>query len=278
MRKILKLSQKFKRNVYTYQTSEQVMKPISNKVHITPEIPHNLSKEDILYFLSPERTKEEDKALYELANRITEHHYGRTIFFRGIIEHSNVCQKDCMYCGIRKHQPGIHRYTMKKEEIIEQALWAFENKYGSICLQSGEFNTEKRLQLIEDVIKEIKEKTSPIPGQGLGIALCLGEVDRSWYQRWYDAGAHRYLLRIVSIYLTKKETSNPELYSKLHPNDEMHRWEHRIKCLDELQDIGYQIGTGIMIQVPGQKLEDLANDILFFKTKNVDMIGIKLLL
>jgi biotin synthase len=106
--------------------------------------------------LSPERTREEDKALFELANTITEHYYGKTIFFRGIIEHSNVCQKDCQYCGIRKYQPNIHRYTMPKEEIIEQALWAYDNKYGSICLQSGELNTEKRINMIEEVIKEIK--------------------------------------------------------------------------------------------------------------------------
>lgn len=251
---------------YLPKNLEEKLAPISKYIDITPGKGHpNMTKEEILFFLSPERTKEEDRALFELANTVTEKHYGKTIFFRGIIENSNICEKDCNYCGIRKHMPQLHRYTMTKEEIIEQAMWAHENKYGSICLQSGEFNNEKRLKMIEEVIREIKQKTSPIPGKGLGVALCLGEVNKEWYQRWYDAGAHRYLLRI--------EASNPDLYRRLHPNDDNHSWEKRVQCLKDLQDIGYQIGTGMMIQVPGQTLEDLASDILFFKQFNIDMIG-----
>jgi biotin synthase len=159
----------------------------------------------------------------------------------------------------------LKRFSMTKEEIVNQALWAWEQKYGSICLQSGELNTESRLKMIEEVITEIKAKTSKVPGEGLGIALSLGEVPKEWYKKWFDAGAHRYLLRI--------ETSNRDLYHKIHPNDGNHEWDRRIQCLKDLHEIGYQLGTGVMIQFPGQTLEDLANDIQFFQDINADMIG-----
>jgi biotin synthase len=151
----------------------------------------------------------------------------------------------------------LHRYSMKKEEIIENAIWAWDNGYGSIVLQSGEFNSESRLKMIEEIILEIKDKTGKERNKGLGIALSLGEISREWYQRFYNAGAHRYLLRI--------ETSNKNLYEKLHPNDGNHVWEKRVECLKILNEIGYQVGTGVMIKIPGQTLDDLVNDIYFFK-------------
>ena len=160
---------------------------------------------------------------------------------------------------------GLQRFSMLKEEIIEQAMWAWDQKYGSICLQSGELNTEQRINMIEETIKEIKSKTGKNPGEGLGIALSLGECEKDVYKRWYDAGAHRYLLRI--------ETSNPKLYKTIHPDDGNHVWERRVECLKNLHEIGYQLGTGIMIQFPGQTLEDLANDIQFFQDIKADMIG-----
>jgi biotin synthase len=146
---------------------------------------------------------------------------------------------------------------MPKEEILEVALWAEKQGYGSIMLQSGEINTSMRVQFILDVLKAIKAKTT------LGISLCLGEFSREVYQQFFDAGAHRYLLRI--------ETSNPKLYRKIHPGD--HSFERRLQCLHDLREIGFQTGTGVMIGLPFQSIEDLADDLLFFKEIDIDMIG-----
>ena len=115
--------------------------------------------------------------------------------------------------------------------------------------------------LMEDLLREIKS----IGNGALGITLCVGEQTKETYQRWYDAGAHRYLLRI--------ESSNPKLYKTLHPQDGHHKWEVRKACLDALAAIGYQVGTGVMIGLPGQTLEDLADDILFYRNQNIAMIG-----
>ena len=254
---------------YLQKPLEQRILVLEKYFGVKPELgkPVELTKEQIVNVLNIE-DHEEQRALFDYANSITESIYGSKVYFRGIIEFSNVCQKDCNYCGIRKHMQ-VPRYTMPKEEIIEQAIWAYENHFGSIMLQSGELNTEGRISMLVDVIREIKKRTGGGgPGEwnkGLGIALGVGELSRESYQRLYDAGAHRYLLRI--------ETSNPELYSKLHPNDENHVWEERKKCLETLMDIGYQTGTGVMIMIPNQTVQDLADDLLFFRKIGADMIG-----
>ena len=131
-------------------------------------------------------------------------------------------------------------------------------------MQSGERTDKSFVDFVEDVLKDIKIKTvsDKLP-QGLGITLCVGEQSYDVYQRFFAAGAHRYLLRI--------ETTNPELYSKIHPPEMS--LENRKKCLRDLKDIGYQVGTGVMIGIPGQTIHDLANDILFFKEYDIDMIG-----
>ncbi|KAL9658652.1 hypothetical protein ABK040_006188 [Willaertia magna] len=257
---------------YLHQPLEQRIAVLEKYFGVKPEpgksIP-NLTKEQLVQLLQMEDLVEQ-RALFDFANSITEAVYGTRVYFRGIIEFSNVCQKDCMYCGIRKHMKELKRYSMPNDEIVEQALWAYENHFGSIMLQSGELNTKKRLDNLCEVIKEIKEKTGGGDNphdynKGLGIALGVGELSKEDYQRLFDAGAHRYLLRI--------ETSNPELYRKLHPNDGNHQWEVRKKCLEDLMEVGFQTGTGVMIMIPGQTLEDLANDLLFFKEIGADMIG-----
>jgi len=274
MRRISKFAFPIKRRLYATQTVKQryVPKTLEEKLEPltkyfkhkpVPGQPLQLTKSQLVDLLSTTDHKEE-VALFAYANTVTEKFYGKKIFFRGIIELSNVCQKNCLYCGIRKSMK-VHRYTMTKEEIIEQAMWAYENKYGSIVLQSGELNTPQRLDMIIEIIKELKQRTGSEPGKGLGISLSLGEMSKEDYQRLYDAGAHRYLLRI--------ETSNPELYAKLHPDDGKHLWTKRKQSLMYLKEIGYQVGTGVMIMIPGQTIEDLANDILFFKDMDIDMIG-----
>jgi len=184
---------------------------------------------------------------------------GPKVYFRGIIEFSNRCVKDCYYCGIRKSNQNLHRFEMGEAEILECAMAAQAMDYGSIVLQSGERQDEPYIRFIEEILHKIKAATA---GK-LGITLSLGEQTAETYERWFKAGAHRYLLRI--------ETSDPELYKRLHPAD--HLFEVRRECLRTLRKTGYQVGTGVMIGFPFQTHEDLINDILFFKQEDIDMIG-----
>ncbi len=218
-----------------------------------------LKKEEILKLL--EATNEEElKSIFQKAYKIKEKYIGKKSYYRGLIELSNVCDKNCYYCGIRK-DADVMRYLISKEEILTMARWAYENDYGSVTLQAGEVKGEKFTSFIEEIIKEIKK----LSNDSLGITLSLGEQSYETYKRWFDAGAHRYLLRI--------ETTNEGLYKELHPNDELHSFKKRIECLKLLKKIGYQVGTGIMIGLPNQTLEDLAKDILFFKEMDIDMLG-----
>uniref|UniRef100_A0A6T8S9D1 Radical SAM core domain-containing protein n=1 Tax=Chlamydomonas leiostraca TaxID=1034604 RepID=A0A6T8S9D1_9CHLO len=221
-----------------------------------------------------------EKALFSYADGITTKFFGEEVYYRGIVEYSNVCQNDCGYCGIRKHMHDVKRYTMPVSEVVEVAKWAFENKLGNLMLQAGELRTEARNKYIEEMVRAVREATvrmhmeqkgmdasGPLPAKdqelGLCVSLSAGELPRETYQRWFDAGARRYLLRI--------ESSNPELYAALHPSDMS--WQHRVDCLRALREVGYMIGTGIMVGLPGQTLRDLAGDILFFREIGANMIG-----
>ncbi len=212
-----------------------------------------------LYFLLTLQDKNNFQKVIDKAYQIKCNTIGKKVFYRGLIEISNICVKDCLYCGIRKSNKSVERYLMKEEEILKSAEFAYKNNYGSIVLQSGERSDEMFIDFIERVIKKIKEMSE---GK-LGITLSLGEQTEETYKRWFDAGAHRFLLRI--------ETSNSELYKKLHPLD--HNFEERKNCLRLLKKVGFQVGTGVMIKLPFQTYEDLVNDILFFKQMDVDMIG-----
>lgn len=218
----------------------------------------SLEYSDLIALLSLS-DKEDIAQLYEHAYQIKTENVGNKVYFRGIIEFSNVCAKDCYYCGIRKSNKSIDRFTMEEQEIIDAAVWAYEAGYGSVVLQSGERSDKNFTDFVENILLNIKQKTD----DKLGITLSLGEQTEETYKRWYDAGGHRYLLRI--------ETSNQELYSSLHPDDHSH--EARFKCLKLLKKLGYQTGTGVMIGLPNQTIEDLANDLVFFKENDVDMIG-----
>lgn len=197
--------------------------------------------------------------VFEDAYRVKLDNVGGKVYLRGIIEFSNICRRDCCYCGIRKSMVGLDRYSMSKKEILQCAKLAHEMRYGSVVLQSGERSGRDFTVFIEDIIKEIKKETR---GE-LGITLSLGEQDERTLRTWREAGAHRYLLRI--------ETSNEKLFKKLHPNTQA--YSSRVECLSTLKHAGYQVGTGVMIGLPYQTLEDLADDVLFFKKMDVDMIG-----
>ena len=203
--------------------------------------------------------EEELNRLYRRAYEMKLAHVGAKTYFRGIIEFSNVCDKDCYYCGIRKSNRRVTRFMMSDDEIVESAAWAHQQRYGSIVLQSGERQDREFSARIARLLTRIHDRTA---GQ-LGVTLSLGEQTAETFQRWFEAGAHRYLLRI--------ETSNPALYRRLHPAD--HNFETRRQCLRTLREIGYQVGTGVMIGLPFQTLDDLAGDLLFFKECDIDMIG-----
>jgi biotin synthase len=224
-----------------------------------PEIVNktSFSKDEIVALLQTDGA--DRQLLFERALEVKLHEVGNKVYFRGLIEFSNVCSKDCYYCGIRNSNQNVKRYTLTDDEVLNAARFAFENNYGSIVLQSGENSSSAFTSRIERLIKEIKK----LSNDQLGITLSLGEQDKEVYQRWFNAGAHRYLLRI--------ETSDRELYAKLHPAD--HRFDFRLGCLETLKKLGFQVGTGVMIGLPFQTVENLAGDLLFMKEFDVDMVG-----
>jgi len=217
------------------------------------------TKENIIVLL--ESTGEERTLLFKSSAEIKEKYIGKKVWFRGLIEFSNICSKDCLYCGIRKGNTNQTRYNLSDEEILDAARFAYVNRYGSIALQSGELESPVVADRIENLLYKIKD----LSDGKLGVTLSVGEQEPEVYKKWYDAGAHRYLLRV--------EATNPLLYSKIHPNDTKHDFNRRLNCLKSLQDIGYQTGTGVMIGLPFQTLDDLAGDLIFMKEFNIDMCG-----
>jgi biotin synthase len=219
----------------------------------------SFSKEDLITLLSCEG---DDKTLlYKKSAETKKKYVGNKLWFRGLIEFSNVCGKDCLYCGIRKGNKNLKRYNLSDEEILEAARFAYENRYGSIALQSGELESSSVTYRIENLLHKIKELSD---GE-LGITLSVGEQKYEVYKKWFDAGAHRYLLRV--------EATNRELYRKIHPDNKKHDFQRRLDCLKSLQDIGYQTGTGVMIGLPFQTPEDLAGDLLYMRDFDIDMCG-----
>ena len=207
---------------------------------------------------------EEVEAIRAAAEETLLDHCGDTVRLRGLIEFSNRCVLDCRYCGIRRGNRAVKRYTLTLEDVVACARWCADKGYGSLVLQSGERRDAAFARRVEEMIRAIKAATrSPVQPDGLGITLCVGEQTEATYARWFAAGAHRYLLRI--------ETASPELFAALHPAEQRH--ETRLSCLKTLRAIGYQVGTGVMIGLPGQTVEHLIDDLLFFRDLDVDMLG-----
>lgn len=204
---------------------------------------------------------DEKRQLFTKGGAVKEMFVGNKVYFRGLVEFSNVCDKDCYYCGIRRSNLSVRRYNLTDDEILDAARFADESKYGSVVLQSGENSSLAFADRITHLITGIKK----LSDGRLGITLSVGEQSESVYRRWFEAGAHRYLLRI--------ETINQSLYNKIHPNDLLHDFNRRLDCLHSLKAIGYQTGTGVMIGLPFQTIGDLANDLLFFQQFGIDMVG-----
>jgi biotin synthase len=218
-----------------------------------------LEKNDIIALLSA--NAEDTKELFAKSAEIRDRYVGNKVYFRGLIEFSNICGKNCYYCGIRAGNKKVQRYNLSDEEILDAAQFAYENHYASLVLQSGEIANEEFSRRIEFLVQKIKTLSK----NKLGITLSVGEQTEEVYQRWFNAGAHRYLLRI--------ESANRELFEKIHPANEHHRFDTRLNCLYSLRKVGYQVGSGIMIGLPFQTLEDLANDLLFIRNFDIDMVG-----
>lgn len=219
----------------------------------------DFSREEIIKLLNSEG--DDRTMLFRKSAEVKEKYIGNKVWFRGLIEFSNVCGKDCLYCGIRKGNRILKRYNLDDNEIVEAAAFAYKNRYGSIALQSGELESSFVTDRIEGLLRRIKEMSK---GE-LGVTLSVGEQEPHVYRKWFDAGAHRYLLRV--------ESANSELYSKIHPTDSKHSFSRRLECLKSLQEIGYQTGTGVMIGLPFQTIDDLAGDLLFMKEFDIDMCG-----
>ena len=206
-----------------------------------------------------------EEALLRRAYRTKVATIGPEVYLRGLIEISNICVKNCLYCGIRR-DIRCQRYELSDDEVLAAARAAVNRRFGSIVIQGGERTDAAFVRKITRLVKAIKAMEPAAEGDPPpGITLSLGEQPREVYEAWFDAGAHRYLLRI--------ESSNPDLYRKIHPNDPLHAYDNRLRALYDLKEIGYQAGTGAMIGMPFQTPEDMADDLLFYKAFDAPMVG-----
>ncbi len=229
------------------------------------------SDEDVAALLAAD-APEERALLQRRAYAATEAETGPEVYLRGLIEISNICTANCRYCGIRKNNRSLERYTLSDEAVLRCAKYAADKGYGSIAIQAGERRDDKWIERIAQLLREINRETiSEALPSGLGITLSLGEQSYDVYRYWAEASGNpnglRYLLRI--------ETSNPDLFRRLHctPGKNEKNLIRRYEALENLRRAGYQVGTGVMIGIPGQTIEDLVADIRAFERINADMIG-----
>ena len=193
--------------------------------------------------------------LFIHADQVRAENVGDEIHLRGLIEISNKCPRLCEYCGLNASNKKINRYSLTRDEIFECIKTTTELGYGTVVMQAGEdknFDPE----YIAEIVREIKSTTK------LAITISLGEWPDSVYQLWKNAGADRYLLKF--------ETSDRQLFERIHPGSAL----HRLEILPQLQKIGFETGSGVMVGLPGQSFETLAQDIMLFAQLNLDMIGV----
>lgn len=210
------------------------------------------SRNDIIEILKDDLNND---WLFSLADKTREEYVGDEVHLRGLIEFSNICKRQCKYCGLRCEDKFIDRYRISKENIISYAEHAVNMGYKTIVLQSGEdeyYNTDLMCEIIEGIKK-----------LGVALTLSIGEKTYEEYKAFKEAGADRYLIRI--------ETTDKTLYNQMHPNMD---FDNRVRCLEDLGRLGYEVGTGCLVGLPNQTIESLADDILFFKEINADMVGI----
>ncbi|MEN8906099.1 MAG: [FeFe] hydrogenase H-cluster radical SAM maturase HydE [Clostridiales bacterium] len=215
----------------------------------------DLNLDDIEYLLKTDKKKEEE-IIFSTADRIRKETVGDVVEIRGAIEFSNYCKKNCKYCGISGSNNTVKRYRMDEEEIMDVVYYLKSLGIKTVILQSGEdskWNIDRLIPLIKRIKKETKMK----------ITLSVGEKTKEEYKILKEAGGDNFLLKI--------ETTNRELFKKIHPDDD---YDYRIKCSKWLKELGYINGSGNILGLPGQTIRDLAGDILFFKNMGINMIGI----
>lgn len=203
-------------------------------------------------------TDEYDDALFEKAVKVRKENYGDKVFLRGLIEFTNYCRNNCNYCGIRKCNQNLERYRLSKEQILDCCEEGYKLGYRTFVLQGGE-DIYFKDEILCDIISDIHEKYPDC-----AITISAGERPKASYQKMFEAGARRYLLR--------HEAADDSLYRKLHPGTMS--LDNRKKCLFDLKDIGYQVGAGFMVGAPYQTTENLIADLRFLQELEPDMIGI----
>lgn len=216
-----------------------------------------LNREEWISLLT-NRTPELAEELFLQARQVREEIYGKAVYIRGLIEFTNYCKNDCYYCGIRKSNGNASRYRLEESEILECCAHGYALGFRTFVLQGGEdghFTDDRLVSLVEAI-----KKAHP----DCAVTLSVGERSYESYRRLYEAGADRYLLR--------HETASEEHYGTLHPGNL--KLENRKQCLWNLKEIGYQVGCGMMVGSPGQTAEHLAEDLLFMKELNPQMVGI----
>lgn len=219
---------------------------------------NSLSFDELLYLIKNINKESELNLLYKLACDTRNKHYGNKVFLRGLVEVSNYCKNDCYYCGIRCSNKNIDRYRLQKKDILDCCEIGYKIGYKTFVLQGGEdlyFDDDKMC----DIISSIKNKYPDC-----AITLSLGEKSYDTYKKYFLSGADRYLLR--------HETSSEDHYQKLHPSNL--KLSNRKECLENLKEIGFQIGAGFMVDSPFQTDEDIVNDLLYLKELKPHMVGI----
>jgi biotin synthase len=229
--------------------------------------------DEIAFLLSLDKASQGDPTgdqdLFAASAAACDAEVGSAVFVRSIIEFSNICAKNCFYCGLRRDAQQT-RYTMDPDTILEGVHETLARGIRSVVLQSGEVPTAARLDWLCALLERIKAETSIDPTSGepcepINVVISVGEYSEADYARLRVAGAHRVLLRI--------ETSDPDIYARLHPNDEMHSWHTRVECVRRLDRTGYMTGSGLLIAFPGQTVRQAAADLKFLVGLPVDMVG-----
>ena len=210
------------------------------------------SKSEIVDIL---KDNTQNDKIFLLADKIRHDNVGDEVHLRGLIEFSNICRCQCKYCGLQSSNRQLERYRIQPDDIILYAKKAVDMGYKTIVLQSGE-DSFYDAETMCKIIKEIKNLD-------VALTLSIGERPFEDYKAFKESGADRYLIRI--------ETTDRNLYTKLHPGMD---FDNRLRCLKDLKILGYEVGTGCLVGLPGQTIESLADDILFFKEIDADMIGI----
>lgn len=218
---------------------------------------HTLTRGEFITLIK-ERDEENASYLASLAREEAVKIYGNSVFPRGLVEFTNYCKNNCYYCGIQGSNQHANRYRLSKDEILSACENGYQLGYRSFVLQGGE-DPHYSDDVMVPIVSEIRKRY-----QDCAITLSLGERSKESYQKLYDAGADRYLLR--------HEAATPELYQKLHP--ESLSLENRIQCLWNLKEIGYAVGTGFMVGAPYQTVENLVDDLLFIQKLDPQMVGI----